>query len=124
MSLIVMKLQCVLTASDRVTKGNELAGCVQKIEQLQGEKKSIAQDYKTRIDACTLEEGILAEALSQGYEYRDVECDEVPDYTALVVSLYRRDTGDFVQSRPMEAKDKQLHVFQSMEYPVMEEEAR
>ncbi len=107
----MMEVKCHLTEEEKIEKGSELAGHVQIIESLQEEKRAHAAAAKTKIDSHNLETNTLALALRNGYEYRMLECRKVINYAQRTVDIVRLDTGELVQTRPMEIGEGQENMF-------------
>ncbi|NMW21414.1 MAG: hypothetical protein HKK67_07240 [Chlorobiaceae bacterium] len=107
----MMEVKCHLTEEENIDKGRELADHVQIIESLQEEKRALAAAAKTKIDSHNLEAITLSLALRNGYEYRTLECRMVKNYTQRTVDIVRLDTGELVQTRPMEMGEAQESLF-------------
>jgi hypothetical protein len=102
-------LPCRFTADELRVKADELADKVAKREAMEDEKKSVAQDYKHRIDAMPGDITLLARNISQKQEHRQIECVAIldtPEYGQK--SVYRTDSGELVGVEHMSAMDRQL----------------
>jgi len=109
--LVTMEVKCFLTEEEKIERGSELAQHVQNAEQLTDEKKERAAAYKTKIDTHRLEAVALSDALQAGYEFRQTECRKVINYAMRTVDFVRTDTGELVQTRPMEIGEAQENMF-------------
>lgn len=49
----------------------------------------------------------LSIKISNGYEYREVECSWQFDYKKDIKSLHRYDTGEIVRTQPLTIEDRQ-----------------
>ncbi|NMW17990.1 MAG: hypothetical protein HKK66_02975 [Chlorobiaceae bacterium] len=109
--LVMMEVKCFLTEEEKIERGSELARHVQNAEMLTNEKKERAAAYKTKIDTHRLEAVALSDALQAGYEHRQIECRKVIHYALRTVDFVRNDTGELVQTRPMEIGEAQENMF-------------
>ena len=74
------------------------------------EKKEAASQFKANIENIENELQVLAAHVRNKYEYRDVECDVIPDFKSGVVVTVRNDTGEVIDERPMTAEERQLKL--------------
>jgi hypothetical protein len=65
------------TASEIHDKSLQLAKKNKEVEQLENEKKSVTSQLQGRINSAKAEVGVLASQVSDGWEYRDIECDVI-----------------------------------------------
>lgn len=108
-------LKCVLSAEELLEYGNSLARLHSECSELKEQAKSVASDFKAKIDAATSQGGIFARAISNGFEYRDVECEVDRDFEAKKVWTTRLDTGEIIKSRDMTQEELQVHLFREKE---------
>lgn len=101
------ELKCKLTEKEKVDLGSELAVEVKEIARLESEKKSIASQYKGKIDERMDRLGSLAALVNDGYEIREVDILIIFDYDKGIVSKVRKDTGEEYESRPMTLNERQ-----------------
>ena len=106
-----LSLKCLLTDDEKMERGAALAEHVQAIEVLSKEKSASAAGFKTRIDHHTLEGAALSFALKNGYEYRDVACSATRNFEVRTVTIVRIDTGECIETRPMEIHEMQSRLF-------------
>jgi hypothetical protein len=104
-------LKCVLTEQEIKDAGAQLARSYSEITDLEEHKKGVVSDFKAKIDGATAQASILARKIQNGYEFRDIECEEVWDYDDKVVEVVRTDTGETIRSRVMKAEELQDSLF-------------
>lgn len=101
------KLQVELTKDELLARGDDLANCELKIEELKLEASvtagEIRKQQKLRKE--------LAHTIDRGSEEREVECTWVEDFPKNVFRLKRNDTGKEVDTRPMTADDRTGSLF-------------
>lgn len=102
-------------------KGEELAKTVDSHTKLEEEKKMSNADFTKRLKFSSAEIRRLAKIVETGKENREVPVNH--DYFPKegVCKIYREDTGDLVETRPMSADDYQLEFFSDEEDVILEE---
>lgn len=101
------KLPCELTASEREAKNAELVRLELQESHQKADKKAKVAVMNGELKQTRASIDQLAKELSEGTELRDVEVEAVYKYGENRVDYVRRDTGDVVQSREMDAFDRQ-----------------
>ena len=104
-------LKCNLTNAELLEYGNSLARLNTKANELKDQAKSVASDFKAKIDAAGSEAGVFARAIQNGFEYRNVECEIDRDYEVRKVFTTRLDTGEIIKTRDMTQEELQGHLF-------------
>ena len=87
-----------------------LARTLREIDALEEEKKASNTRFKTEIDAKYAEVTKLRTVVETRMEDRLVECREEPDFGRSVVLIIRMDTGETVDTRPIEQADRQTEL--------------
>ena len=105
--LMAQKLKVPLTAEEQSNLGKELAVQLATINRLKDELVSIKSHYKSQIDLHTQNVNSLSRVINEGAEWRDVECQEVKNFTDNSVKVIRMDTGELVSERTMTAGERQ-----------------
>ncbi|NTW67218.1 MAG: hypothetical protein HGB21_13080 [Nitrospirae bacterium] len=100
-------LECQLTDAERIGHGTDMSTLTLEINELEEQKKSVMADYKARIDGKGADARRIAQILKQGYELREVDCEELRDYETRTVTVVRLDTGEMVSSRGMTIEEMQ-----------------
>ena len=106
-------LKVFLTVDEIREAGSNLARSFSQISTLEEEKKSAASNYKARIDALSAQAMVYAGLVQNGYDFREVDCEEIFDYDQKLISVVRMDTGETVRSRVMTARELQQGLFES-----------
>jgi len=104
-------LKCILTEEEIKESGAQLAKSYSDITDLEEEKKSVVSDFKAQIDKATAEASLLARKIQNGYEFRNVGCEEIWDYDEKLVYVVRVDTGETIRSRVMTSEELQKKLF-------------
>jgi hypothetical protein len=105
--LIAQKLKVPLTDEEQSNLGKELAVQLATINRLKDELVSIKSHYKSQIDLHTQNVNSLSRVINEGAEWRDVECQEVRNFTDNSVKVIRMDIGELVSERTMTAAERQ-----------------
>ncbi len=101
-------LKYTFTEEEKKKISEELAqGVVQK-ESLELKKKDVVSQIKSEIDAIESRVHTLSRNINQGYEFRNVECEEIKDYETRKVKIYRLDTDEYVRDRNMTPDELQM----------------
>lgn len=96
-----------LSEPERVARGDEMADCEVKIEQLKAEQSELARQVKTH----ARRRNELGHMLDTGIEQRELLCSWVPDYPHSVFNLTRPDNAEVIDTRPMSAQDLNVDLF-------------
>jgi hypothetical protein len=105
------KLPCILSASERARKADELAREVSHHGALELEKSLTAKALGEKLKESDRKIRDLAESIRNGSELREVKCTTVKDFEHNVVHTRRLDTKEIVSSRPMQAGERQQEMF-------------
>jgi len=105
-------LKCVLTEEEIKEAGASLARKYSEITDLEEQKKSVVSDFKAQIDSATAMASVLARRIQNGYEYRNVDCEEQYDFNEKEIRVVRLDTGEIFKSRPMTPDELQTNFLQ------------
>lgn len=97
-----------LTQDEVAERTSELLRALADREELEVQRSAIAKEYKERIGAISERIGELAEIIRATQEPRDIAVEERPLYAQGIVELYRLDTGERVDSRPVTAEERQV----------------
>jgi hypothetical protein len=104
-------LKCILTEVEIKDAGAQLARRYSEISDLEDAKKSVMSDFKAKIDSATADASGLARKIQNGYEFRNIDCEEIWDYEDKVVEVVRTDTGEAIRTRPMKQEELQENLF-------------
>ena len=100
-------------------KGEELAKAVKEHKKLEDEKKSVAATYGKQLKNSSFNVLELSHIVETGKEDRDVPVRKEFNARLNLCNVYREDTGDLVEARPMEADEHQNDLWE--EETILEE---
>ena len=107
---ITKPLPCKLEEAEVTQYGRDMARAMNDKARIQAEADSIKQEYKSKIE----EQSAIVEKLSgrvhSGIETRDVECQQIMNWTKGTVSVTRMDTREIIEKRPMREDEKQSEM--------------
>lgn len=104
---VVRNLPCRLTGDELLTRADELSVVVQETTAEEGRQTDVKAQMKARLTELDARKTRLAITIGRKEEYRDVEVELVADIQAQTTSIYRTDTGEVVETRPMSEQEKQ-----------------
>lgn len=107
----MLELKVYLTETETVELAKQAAVIVEKIEDLENEKKIVAKKYAAEISAIQDELFNLSRKVRNGFERREVVCQIVRDFDEKTVVIVRTDTGEPIESRKMTADELQGKLF-------------
>lgn len=96
-----------LTNDEQLAAGKKLAESVRTLTNCQAQAKSAASQFKAKIDEMQAKINGLQILISDGYELRNVPCENVMDYTDVTVRVTRLDTAEIVEERKLTEDEKQ-----------------
>lgn len=103
-------LMCTLTEAERLARGSELATILGHEEDLELKKAEYIANHKDSAKVLEVQRKRLARAVNLGAEPRETRCAWVPDFAHKAMVLYRQDTGEQIESRPMTADELQAEL--------------
>lgn len=101
-------LKVELTEEELKDQAQIMAKAIAEVETAESEKKAVTSQFKARIDEQTAVARSAGKMLQNGYDYRSVECEIIMDDNFRTV--VRTDTGEIVESRPLNAEERQLRI--------------
>ena len=106
------QLPVPLTEEELKQRGKDLAKTHQDIGEIERHKKEINDDFKAKISALEASTSSLSRAISNGYEYREVECEWAFFWEKGEKHMVRLDTGETVEIRKISDFERQdrLHL--------------
>lgn len=105
---IKQNLDYHFTPDELIAMGRELGERQLRLRKLDDDRKMVADEWKAKISAEENAVNNLANKVSSGYEYRDIECTvtfNVPGDGQKTIT--RNDTGSLVRTLDMEEHEKQ-----------------
>jgi hypothetical protein len=103
-------LPVTLTETELLQKAREAAKLQQDKVSAEEQAKSAAATYKDKISGAQSNINILSRDISNGYEYRQVDCYWEMDYKKQKKSLIRTDTGEVVKTEDISASEMQKEM--------------
>ena len=103
----VRSLPVKLTQEEYLEKGSALARQQQVKTETEGQAKSAAASFKDKISIAQTTIDILSRDISNGYEYREVDCVWDYNYSEGIKTLCRLDTGEIVKKENITATERQ-----------------
>lgn len=108
--LKTMKLPVKLTHEEVRLKGEKIARLLKEKETLEEKRKDVAKRLKDEIVELDEDVTQLRDEVREHREIRDVQVEDVKDWSARIVRTTRMDTGETVASRPMSPAELQQHL--------------
>jgi hypothetical protein len=96
-----MSLPVKLTDEEVRLRGVELAAVTQEINKVDEKRKEVAKEYKDKLDGLASKRDLLADAVNNRVESRQVEIYEVHSLGDATAKIYRADTNALVHSRAL-----------------------
>ena len=107
---VTKALPCKLTDDEVLKYGRDIARAVSDRERIDGELNSVKADYKGKLAEQEAIIGKLSPRVHSGIETREVECEEVKNWTRGTVTVIRQDTGERIEDRPMREDEKAMQL--------------
>jgi hypothetical protein len=108
--MTVRELPVELTDEEIMAKAKELAKLQQDKQAQEEQAKSAAATFKDRIASAVARISILSRDISNGYEYREIDCQWRYDWKGGKKELVRLDTMAAVRSEEISASERQGHL--------------
>ena len=87
-----------------------MADKTQELKRIDANAKAAAAQFKSDKEAAQNEIDNAARRYRDGYEMRDVECEETVDFESGVVRYWRCDNGDLAQERKLTNEERQMRL--------------
>jgi len=100
-------LACKLTIQDRAVAAGQLAEAIQNLESLEIVRKTDTKNFNSLKQQFTGSIHRLSREVANGEAVRSVDCELRLNYTTLMASLWRTDSGEMYDQRPMTEDEKQ-----------------
>lgn len=104
---VTKTLKCQLTDGEFMQRSRSLAYAITRLNVLEEEKAEAMADFKARLKGQMNSVQAIKTVVAEGAEYRQVTCDQVADFTSNKVDTIRLDTGEVVDTRALEAWERQ-----------------
>lgn len=103
-------LRCTFTNEEMAGLATIMADKTQQLKGIEQNAKAAAAQFKSDKEAAQNEIDSAARKYRDGYEMRDVECEEVPDFTNGVIRYWRTDNGELGQEKKMTNEERQMRL--------------
>jgi len=113
-------LPVALTRDEKIQYGYVLAGLYKDYQQVEYAKKAAAENFKEQLDTLDARISHLAGVVRAGEEPRDVECVWRYLFETNSKELIRTDTSEVVETKAIEAAERQLLLQINQEAEVTE----
>lgn len=100
-------LPVTLSDEDIRVRGRELARAAAEVQRAELRKAQIMATCKSEIEVHSTEMSRLTEIVNNGWEFRQVEVEEVHDFSSNRVAYVRTDTAELLRERPMTPEERQ-----------------
>lgn len=102
--------ECVLTQDELLARGHDLAENYAAQTRKEASLASVKSQFKSELEIIAGAISKLAGIVSNGREFREVECFRDWQYTTREVVSVRGDTGEIIERRPMRQDELQMAV--------------
>lgn len=82
----------------------------QELRQIDQKAKTAAAQFKSEKERAQGELDSSASKYKDGYEMRDIECEEIPDFENGVIRFWRTDNGELAQEKRMTNEERQMRL--------------
>jgi len=103
-------LKHYFTEDEKQGIGADLAKATQKKYSLEDDKKAVMDQFKSRISGAEFDIKEKSLMLSQGYEFRDIDCEVIRDFVEKKISFRRLDIDEIVDTRDMMPHELQMEL--------------
>ena len=100
-------LPCQLTNGELLDRADQLSVVVQETNAEEGRQTDAKAQMKARLTELDARKTRLAITIGRKEEYRDIEIELVADLQAGTVTIYRQDTSEALETRPMSEQERQ-----------------
>jgi hypothetical protein len=102
-------LFCKLTEDELLRKGDKLAACIVKLEEIEKRKKAFNTQIKAEQEVVSASASLLSDEIEHRRELQPVTCSWERGQDQWV--CHRVDTGEVVDTAPITMADKQERLF-------------
>ena len=102
----------IFSQEEKRDLANSMADLTLEVENLEGQKKTTATQFKSQIDRISADIKEAAQGIRSGYTMRYVDCQVTRDMEGKRVDFIRIDTGELIMSRDMRPEELQGKLFE------------
>lgn len=99
-----------LTVEEKNEAGRELAHKEKQALQIEKDRKERMAAFKQQKDECAAQIATLSDKVTMGYEFKKFRCVREFDFKKKLRVFKDVDTGEVIDTRPLEADDYQLRL--------------
>jgi len=111
-------LKVLFTPPEKIEMSEQIASAIRDLKKSQDDLATVKAQFQSKIKEHEAEIANLCERINSGWEMRSIGCREVKDYTNFSVYVFRDDTEEMIEERPMTANERQPELpFKEMESP-------
>lgn len=105
-----INLKYIFTDTDLLALAQEMARALNDQHEAEDELKSVSTQIKSKIALASAAANSASSKIRSGYEYRNVECEVLKNFTAGLVTTRRLDTGEVTDTRLMTSEERQVEL--------------
>lgn len=105
-----MLLRYTFTTEEQADLAMIMAEKNQELKSVQQSKRTAVAQFKSDEERVQSEIDNAARRYKDGYEMRDIECEEFPDFDEGVIRYYRTDNNELAQVHKMTNEDRQMRL--------------
>ncbi len=105
-------LKCAFIEGELLDKGRSLARKQKEIVQLDLEKKSVVKQYDQKIAQAEAEIGLLSGHITDGYEFRRVDCEVRYCFDIGMKLTTRLDTQEQIREEALTIEETQMELLE------------
>lgn len=104
---VTRNLPCQLTNAELLDRADQLSVVVQETNAEEGRQTDVKAQMKAKLTELDARKTRLAITIGRKEEYRDVEVELMGDVQSGTVTVYRQDTSEAIETRPMSEQERQ-----------------
>ena len=105
-------LKVAFTEGELLEKGRSLARKQKELVQFDLEKKSVVKQYDQKIAQCEAEIGLLSGHITDGYEFRRVDCEVRYLFDTGMKQTVRLDTQEQIREEALTIEETQMELLE------------
>lgn len=100
-------LPCRLSLEEWNDRAKQLAEAVQNVATEERRQTDVKAGLKARLAELQSKQSVLADVVQRREESRDLVCDQLAYVERGIVEIVRRDTGEVIETRPLQDHERQ-----------------
>lgn len=110
-------ISCPLTLQERTKRQLDLVSCDLLQAELELERQTALKAFTVRQRQLSAKRRDFMKQLVAGAEEREIDCDERLNEQTGTMQTIRLDTGAVIDERPLDATERQTHLFNDLTEP-------